>query len=161
MEVRAGLIGAGVGVLAWFLPQLVGGGEAVAQRTLAGGVPLAVLPLVFLLRFGLACVSYAARTPGGLFAPMLVLGAQLGLLFGLLCQLTFPGLGVQPVAFAVVGMAAFFAGAVRAPVTGIVLVIEMTTSFPMFLPMLAACFTAMLVPTLLGNPPIYDSLRDR
>jgi CIC family chloride channel protein len=84
---------------------------------------------------------------------MLVLGAQLGLLFGILCRLTFPELGVQPVAFAVGGMAAFFTGVVRAPVTGIVLVIEMTASFPMFLP--------MLVPTLLGDPTIYDSLRNR
>jgi CIC family chloride channel protein len=161
VEVRAGLIGAAVGVLAWFLPHLVGGGQEVAQRTLAGDATLAFLPLVFLLRFGLACVSYAARTPGGLFAPMLVLGAQLGLLFGILCRLTFPELGIQPVAFAVVGMAAFFTGVVRAPVTGIVLVIEMTASFPMLLPMLAACFASMLVPTLLGDPPIYDSLRSR
>jgi CIC family chloride channel protein len=133
----------------------------VAQRALTGEATLALLPLVFVLRLGLACVSYAARTPGGLFAPMLVLGAQLGLLFGLLCRLTFPDLGVQPVAFAVVGMAAFFTGAVRSPVTGIVLVIEMTASFTMLLPMVAACFTAMLVPTLLNNPPIYDSLRNR
>src|SRR5262249_2305293 len=105
--------------------------------------------------------SYAARTPGGLFAPMLVLGAQLGLLFGMLSRLIFPELDVQPVAFAVVGMAAFFTAAVRAPVTGIVLIIEMTASFSMLLPMLAACFTAMLVPTLLGEAPIYDSLRNR
>jgi CIC family chloride channel protein len=161
VEVRAGLIGAAVGVLAWFLPHLVGGGEEVTQRVLAGEATLALLPLVFLLRFGLACISYAARTPGGLFAPMLVLGAQLGLFFGLLCRLAFPELGVQPVALAVVGMAAFFTGAVRAPVTGIVLVIEMTASFTMLLPMLAACFTAMLVPTMLAEPPIYDSLRNR
>jgi CIC family chloride channel protein len=161
VEARAGLIGAAVGVLAWFLPHLVGGGHEVAQSTLTGGGTLASLPLVFLLRFGLACVSYAARTPGGLFAPMLVLGAQLGLFFGLFCRLTFPELGVQPVAFAVVGMAAFFTGVVRAPVTGIILVIEMTASFTMLLPIVAACFTAMLVPTLLGDPPIYDSLRER
>src|SRR5262249_45886148 len=160
VEVRAGLIGAAVGVLAWFLPHLVGGGQEVAQRALAGGAALASLPLVFLLRFGLACISYAARTPGGLFLPMLVLGAQLGLLFGILCRLTFPELGVEPVAFAVVGMAAFFTGVVRAPVTGIVLAIEMTASFTMLLPMLAACFTAMVLPTLLGEPPIYDSLRE-
>ena len=116
---------------------------------------------MFLLRFGLACVSYAARTPGGLFAPMFVPGAQLGLLFGILCRLVFPELGVQPVAFAVVGMAALFTGVVRAPVTGIILVIEMTASFTMLLPIVAACFTAMLVPTLLGEPPIYDSLRNQ
>jgi CIC family chloride channel protein len=160
-EVRAGLLGAAVGVLAWFLPHLVGGGAPVAQRTLAGDATLAFLPLVFLLRFGLACVSYAAPTPGGLFMPLLVLGAQLGLFLGLLCQLTFTGPGVQPVAFAVVGMAALFTGVVRAPATGIVLVIEMTASFTMLLPMLAACFTAMLVPTLLGDLPIYDALRKR
>ena len=58
-------------------------------------------------------------------------------------------------------MAAFFGAVVRAPVTGIILVIEMTGSFSLFLPMLGACFTAMVVPTLLGNEPIYESLRDR
>ena len=58
-------------------------------------------------------------------------------------------------------MAAFFTGVVQAPVTGIVLVIEMTASFTMLLPMLAACFAAMLIPNLLGTPPIYDSLRER
>jgi CIC family chloride channel protein len=50
---------------------------------------------------------------------------------------------------------------VQAPVTGIVLVIEMTASFRMLLPMIAACFAAMLVPNLLGAPPIYDALRER
>jgi CIC family chloride channel protein len=58
-------------------------------------------------------------------------------------------------------MAAFFTAVVRAPVTGIVLVGEMTNSFVLLLPMLAACFAAMLVPTLLGNAPIYDTLRRR
>jgi CIC family chloride channel protein len=152
VEARAGLIGAAVGVLAWFLPHLVGGGQEVAQRALAGGGTLASLPLVLLLRWGPACVSYAAGTPGGLFAPTLVLDAQLGRLFGICCRLTFPGLGVRPAAFAVVGIAAFFTGVVRAPVTDIVLVIGMTAGFPMRLPMLAACFTAMPVPTLPGDP---------
>jgi CIC family chloride channel protein len=58
-------------------------------------------------------------------------------------------------------MAAFFTGLVQAPVTGIVLVIEMTASFPTLLPMIAACFAAMVVPNLLGCAPIYDSLRSR
>jgi CIC family chloride channel protein len=161
VEARAGLIGATVGTVAWFAPGLVGGGEPLTQRTLAGAVTLWLLPLAFLLRFGLGAVSYAARTPGGLFAPMLVLGAQLGLLFGSLCRLAYPGLDMSPEAFAVVGMAAYFTGVVRAPVTGIVLIMEMTASFTMLLPMLGACFAAMVVPTLLGNSPIYDSLRER
>jgi CIC family chloride channel protein len=57
-------------------------------------------------------------------------------------------------------MAAFFTAVVRAPVTGIILITEMTSNFTLLLPMLSACFTAMLVPTLLGNEPIYDSLRE-
>jgi CIC family chloride channel protein len=92
---------------------------------------------------------------------MLVLGAQLGLYVGMLFQLAFPHLDIQAEGFAVVGMAAFFTGVVRAPLTGIVLVIEMTGSVTMLLPMLGACCMAMLVPTLLRNEPIYDSLRER
>jgi CIC family chloride channel protein len=161
VETRAALVGATVGMLAWFAPGLVGGGEPLTQRTLAGAITLSVLPFVLLFRFGLGAVSYAARTPGGLFAPLLVLGAQLGLLFGTTCRRAHLGLDTPPEAFAVIGMAAFFTGVVRAPVTGIVLITEMTASFTMLLPMLVACFTAMLVPTLLSDPPIYDSLRER
>jgi chloride channel protein, CIC family len=160
-ELRAAIIGAAVGALAWVTPQLVGGGDDIAQRTLASGATLMTLPLVFLLRFGLGAVSYAAPVPGGLFAPMLALGAQLGLFCGILCHLAFPGMDLDPIAFAVVGMAVFFTGVVQAPVTGIVLVIEMTAGFTMLLPMIAACFAAMLVPNLLGSAPIYDSLRRR
>ena len=92
---------------------------------------------------------------------MLVLGAQSGLVFGAFCCDWWPAVGPNPTAFAVVGMAAFFTAVVRAPLTGIILVIEMTASFTLLLPMLGACFAAMLVPTLLGDPPIYDSLRER
>jgi CIC family chloride channel protein len=160
VELRAGLIGAAVGTLAWFAPDLVGGGDTITQRTLAGAETLAAIPAAFLLRFGLGAVSYAARTPGGLFAPMLVLGAQLGLSFGIICDMAFPEAHVQPEGFAIVGMAALFTGIVRAPLTGLVLVTEMTASVTMLLPMLGACFVAMLVPTLLRDPPIYDSLSE-
>jgi chloride channel protein, CIC family len=159
-EWRAALIGTMVGTLAWFAPGLVGGGDPITQRCLNGAETLSMLPLLFLLRFGLGTLSYAAATPGGLFAPMLVLGAQLGLFFGLICQLAFPTLDIQPEGFAVVGMAAFFTGVVRAPLTGIVLVTEMTAGVTMLLPMLGACFVAILVPTLLRDVPIYDALRE-
>ena len=159
VELRAALVGATVGLLAWFAPAVVGGGDPITQRTLGGKEVLATLALVFVLRFALGPVSYAAGTPGGLFAPMLVLGSQTGLLFGILCGSLFPGVATNPTELAVVGMAAFFTAVVRAPVTGIILVIEMTGTFTQFLPMLGACFAAMLVPTLLRDPPIYDSLR--
>ena len=159
-EVRAGVIGAGVGMVAWFAPDLVGGGDGITQRTLTSAGTLALVPVAFLVRFALGAVSYAAGTPGGLFAPLLVLGAQSGLLFGAACHMALPSLDIQPEGFAVVGLAAFFTGVVRAPLTGIVLVTEMTANVTMLLPMLGACFAAMLVPTLLRNPPIYDSLRE-
>ena len=161
VEVRALLIGAAVGALAWFLPDLVGGGDAITQRTLLGAGTLSALPLVFLVRLALGSLSYSAGTPGGLFAPLLVLGAQFGLFFGLACQLAVPDLHVQPEGFAAVGMAALFTGIVRAPLTGIVLATEMTADVTMLLPMLGACAMAMLTPTLLKDPPIYDSLRER
>jgi chloride channel protein, CIC family len=161
VELRAGAIGGAVGALAWFAPGLVGGGDQITQRVLSGEAILTVIPLAFLLRFGLGAVSYAAATPGGLFAPMLVLGAQLGLLFGAICRIAIPDLGIDPGAFAVVGMAAFFTGVVQAPVTGIVLVIEMTAAFTTLLPMLGASFAAMLVANLLHSAPIYESLRER
>jgi CIC family chloride channel protein len=158
VDVRATLVGAVVGLLAWFGPGLVGGGDAITQHTLARGDGIMIVGLVFLVRFGLGPMSYAAETPGGLFAPMLVLGAQSGLVLGTLFCRWFPYLAERPAAFAVVRMAAFFTAVVRAPVTGIILVTEMTGSFTLLLPMLLACFAAMTVPTLLGDPPIYDSL---
>jgi len=104
IEVRAAAIGELVGALGFFVPTLIGGGDEIPQRTLAGGAVLAVLPLAFVLRFGLGAVSYAAPVPGGLFAPILVLGAQLGLFFGAFCRLAIPAAGLDPTAFAVVGM---------------------------------------------------------
>lgn len=160
-ETCAAAIGAAAGVLAWFGPECVGGGDNLTQNALLGAPGLFVLPFLFQLRFWFGALSYSAGTPGGLFAPLLTLGAQLGLLFGGGCGLAFPDLPIQPEAFAVVGMAAFFTGVVRAPLTGLVLATEMTGSALLLLPMLAACFTAMLIPTLMGDAPLYDALRAR
>lgn len=160
-ETCAAAIGAAAGAIAWFGPECVGGGDNLTQKALLGAPSLFVLPFLFQLRFWFGGLSYAAGTPGGLFAPLLTLGAQLGLLFGALCGAAFPELPIQPQAFAVVGMAAFFAGVVRAPLTGLVLATEMTGSALLLLPMLAACFTAMLIPTLMSDAPIYDALRAR
>lgn len=158
-EARAALVGAAVAAVAWFAPSFVGGGDALTQRALSGVEPLGFLPLLFLLRLVMGHASYSAGTPGGLFAPLLVLGAQSGLLLGAGCLFVFPTLDIPVQTFAIVGMAAFFTGVVRAPLTGIVLITEMTAAFTVLLPMLAACCAAMLVPTQLRNMPIYESLR--
>jgi CIC family chloride channel protein len=161
VEMRAALVGAVVGLLAWFSPGVVGGGDAITQSTLSGAETAVTLSLVFVLRFLLGALSYAAGTPGGLFAPMLVLGSQSGVLFGMLCYPWFPNVIPNAAAGGVVGMAAFFTAVVRAPLTGMVLVTEMTANSVLLLPMLAACFAAFVVAEALGNKPIYDSLLER
>jgi CIC family chloride channel protein len=161
IEFRAAGIGAVVGLLAWSTPHLVGGGDGITQNALNGELLLVVLPALFLFRFVLGAASYAAGTPGGLFAPLMVLGAVSGLAFGYVVDAAIPGLAVRPEAFALVGMAAFFAGTVRAPLTGIVLVIEMTGSSTLLLPLLAGCFGSMLVAETLREPPIYAALKAR
>ena len=161
VDLRGALVGAAVGALGWFARDLIGGGDAITQSVLIGSAPLAAIPAAFLIRFALGPVSYAAGTPGGLFAPMLVLGAQFGFLCGAVCRAVAPYLNVQPEAFAVVGIAAFFTGVVRAPITGIVLVTEMTGSVTMLLPMLCACSMAMLAAAMMKDPPIYELLRER
>jgi CIC family chloride channel protein len=161
VEVKAAMVGTIIGTVGWFSPELVGVGDNIIQRVLVGGAAASGMLVVFVIRFVLSGSCYAARTPGGLFAPLLTLGALTGFVFGKVCDGAFPNIGVDPQAFSVVGMAAFFVGVVRVPVTAIVLVIEMTAAFRTLLPMLVACFTAMLAVTMLNNPPIYDSLRQR
>jgi CIC family chloride channel protein len=73
----------------------------------------------------------------------------------------FPGLALDASAFAIVGMTAFFVGVVRAPFTGIALVVEMTGVTSLFVPLMIAGFGAMLAATLLRGEPIYDTLRSR
>ena len=158
---RAALIGATVGLLAWFAPRMVGGGDNLTQGVLSGHYGLTALAGIFLLRFFIGPWSYAADAPGGLFAPMLLLGASFGALFGGVLNYFLPSLGVNSLACAVVGMATLFAACVRAPLTGIVLTIEMTGRGDLALAMLGASLLAMLVTTLLGSEPIYETLKRR
>jgi chloride channel protein, CIC family len=158
---RAAVIGATVGLVAWFAPAMVGGGEKLTQAILADHYVVGGLLAVFLARFLLGPWSYAAGTPGGLFAPLLVLGASSGALFAGVLNHSLPRLGLSPIAFAVVGMAALFSASVRAPLTGIVLTVEMTGRGDLTLALLGASLMAMLVAMLLQSEPIYETLKHR
>ncbi|RYG44897.1 ClC family H(+)/Cl(-) exchange transporter, partial [bacterium] len=161
-KVTAGFaVGALVGLTAYFVPTYVGGGHGIAEAALHADLPLAILPPLFLLRFVLTLGSYGTGAPGGIFAPLLALGALIGLGLGQIAAIWFPSAGVLPGAFAVVGMASYFTAIVRAPLTGIVLIVEMTSSYALSLPLLVACFCAYGVAEGLGNLPIYESLLQR
>lgn len=160
-EARAAVIGAMVGLLLCFDPSLVGGGDGLNQWVLDGQAPVATLAMIVAVRWFLGPLSYAASTPGGLFAPLLLLGAGLGALFAAAGNALLPALALDPVSFAIVGMAAFFAAVVRAPLTGIVLIVEMTATTTQLVPMLGASVMAVAAATWLGGAPVYDTLRLR
>jgi CIC family chloride channel protein len=155
---RAFGIGAVVGLVAWFLPNDAGGGDPLTQQVLQGYGSISLLLTIALARFFLGPLSYAAGTPGGLFAPVVALGALLGAAAGISLHEFSPELVPSPLGFAVAGMAGFFTASIRAPLTGIVICLEMTGCFELFLPMLAASTGAYLTATLLRSEPIYDAL---
>jgi len=158
-ELRAATIGALIGLAGWFAPSIMGGGDPLTQQTLNGSLTLSAMGAIFLARFCIGPVSYAGRTPGGLFAPMLVIGAQSGALLHALFRYIYPPAVVGSAQFAILGIAALFAAVVRAPVTGIILAAELTGSHTLLLPMLGAAFAACATASLMKEPPIYESLR--
>jgi CIC family chloride channel protein len=153
-----GLLVAAVGMLS---PGYLGGGHVLTEEALDGTMLLGPLLGVFLIRFLLTLVSYATGAPGGIFAPLLVLGAFLGLGIALLAQGWYPVEIPNPGVFAVVGMAALFSSTVQAPLTGIVLIVEMTGQNTLMLPLLVSCLTAYVLPERLGAKPIYHTLMER
>ncbi len=157
-------IGAGVGFLVWAFPPIVGGGSELITELLAPGAVETgwkTLAVLLVARTAITAISYGSGAPGGIFAPMLALGALSGLLFGHLAQALVPELAPEPGAFAIAAMGALFAASVRAPLTGIVVVFELTGNPDMILPMIATCITASVVAQTLGGHPIYQVLLDR
>jgi CIC family chloride channel protein len=159
--VGAAAVGAAAGIFGWFMPSLVGGGHHLAEAVLSGHATLMAIPLLFLIRYLMTLFSYATGAPGGIFAPLLTLGSLIGLGVGLVGNLLFPSAVPQPAAFAVVGMAAMFVGIVRAPLTGIVLIVEMTGSYNQMLPLVVSCFCAYAVAEAVNSVPIYELLLQR
>ena len=160
--VTAATIGAVIGLTLFLDPLASGGGDVLAQMIVGGRTfVLPILLLYLVVRFFTGPLSYAAGTPGGLFAPLLALGALWGSIFTGLSSFA-PGVDAGlTITMATVGMAAFFGAVVRAPFTGIVIVAEMTAVTSTLVPMLAATAAAVFVATLAGSAPIYDSLRER
>jgi CIC family chloride channel protein len=154
-------VGAMVGIIGWFSPLAVGGGHSLAETALAGNLILAAIPILFVIRFLMTISSYATGAAGGIFAPLLALGALLGLGVGQLAHGFLPAIVPEPAVFAVVGMAAYFTAIVRAPLTGIVLIVEMTGDYQQMLPLLVTCFCAYAVAELLNDVPIYEALLER
>lgn len=159
--IAAGGVGAVAGLTAWYLPLAAGAGHGLTNEVLAGRMALSVIPLWFAGRFVFTLASYSTGAPGGIFAPLLALGALIGLAVGQTAHHFAPHVAPIAEVFAVVGMAAYFTAIVRAPLTGIVLILEMTGDYAQMLPLLTACFCAYTVAEGLGDLPIYERLLAR
>ena len=155
------LVGFLVGLLVYFQPEAVGGGYEIIEKSLTMNPPFFALLLIVVVRFFTTMFSYNTGVPGGIFAPMLALGTLLGLAASHIFQWMTSDITIHPEMFAVAGMGALFAAVVRAPVTGIVLVVEMTQNYSLILPLMVTCLTATTVVQLAGNPPIYNQLLRR
>jgi len=155
------VIGISIGLLLWRDPNSVGEGYGVIYRALDGSFSLEMLLILFIARFFVTMISYGTGAPGGIFAPMLALGVLFGLAFGIIVQQLIPGFAVEPAIFAVVGMSALFSATVRAPLTGIVLVAELTMSFSLLLPLLITSLLATITVSALGGRPIYTILLEK
>lgn len=159
---KAGIIGILIGLAGWWLPEALGTGHRVAEKVLSGVYAtsdmIGFLTLLFIVKFIFTLISYITGLPGGIFAPMLLLGSLAGLLTGIISSAVFPDISGTPAAYAVAGMASFFAAVVRAPFTGVVLVLEMTANYEQLFPLLVSCMVAYIISERLKTKPIYEAL---
>lgn len=149
------------GILGYFLPEVLGGGNELINHLAKTPVSLQLLLLFLIGKLIFTFVSYGCGVPGGFFLPMLVIGA----LSGSICANVLITIGVvQPIYAAnivVIAMAALFSSSVRAPITGTVLIMEMTSSYQQLLTLAIASMIAFAIAELCHSKPIYEELLNR
>ena len=156
-----GLIGGSCGVLGLIQPAASGGGFNLIPIAAAGNFSVGLLLFIFIARVITTLLCFSSGAPGGIFAPMLALGTLLGTAFGMAATPLFPAHHLDAGTFAIAGMGALLAASVRAPLTGIVLVLEMTDNYQLILPMIITCLGATLLAQFLGGKPLYSTILQR
>jgi CIC family chloride channel protein len=149
------------GIAGWLVPGLSGTGGYIVQQSLDGRIAPGLVPLLLIARFCLTILAFGCGAAGGIFLPLLVIGALGGFSFGAGVHVIAPVLIHRPEVFAVLGMGALFTAIVRAPLTGLVLMIELTGTYEFMLPLMVCCFAAYGVAEGLHDVPIYEALRLR
>ena len=139
--------GLGVGVMAFFLPQVLSMGYGWVQLAMNGQLSLMLIVVIMFAKIIATSLTISSGGSGGVFAPSMVIGGLLGAAFGIAGQQLLPGRVPQPAAFALVGMAGFFAGAAKPPVSSLIMVSEMTTGYGLLAPlMLTTAVSYLLTP---------------
>lgn len=149
------------GILGFVLPEILGGGNLLVDSLVVTDYTIGFLCLLFVGKFLFTMICFGSGVPGGIFLPMLVLGAAGGAVLAKLLVLA----GLLPAMYyadiIVFGMAAYFSSVVKSPVTGSILILEMTGSFQHMLALLVVSLTAYVISDLTGGRPVYDELLDR
>ena len=142
---RLALGGLVVGLISVPVPEVWGNGYSVVNSVLHAGWPWALMLLVLAAKLVATCATAGSGAVGGVFTPSLFFGCLIGALFGTAAQVLFPAATAQPFAYAIVGMGAFLAGATQAPLMAILMIFEMTLSYQVMLPLMAASVVAYFV----------------
>jgi CIC family chloride channel protein len=147
-----------VGVMGWFVPQALGVGYSYVGQALDGTMALKLMVLLVVLKLFAITTSYASGNAGGIFGPALFLGSMLGGSIGTLAHHWLPAYTAAPGAYALVGMGALFAGIVRAPMTSVLMIFEMTRDYAVIVPLMIANLTSLFISTRFQKEPIYEAL---
>jgi CIC family chloride channel protein len=150
--------GVTVGLMGWFVPQVLGVGYTYVGSALNGSIALKLLLLLVALKLVGVTVSYASGNAGGIFGPALFLGAMLGGAIGTVAHNSLPGYTATPGAYALVGMGVLFAGIVRAPMTSVLMIFEMTRDYAVIVPLMIANLTSLYISRRFQKQPIYEAL---
>jgi chloride channel protein, CIC family len=137
---------------------VAGGGYQTLRGALAGDLTVRIMVVLCVAKLVATCFSYSSGGAGGIFAPVLFIGAMLGGAFGWLDVTLFGHPGHTTAAFALVGMGAMFSGTIRAPMTSILIIVEMTSGYELILPLMIANMSAYLIARRFRRPTIYEAL---
>ena len=145
-------------VIAVFCSDITGGGHELIEEMFGKNVLLRTLIIILVLKFFYTMLCYATGAPGGIFLPMLVIGALTGKVYGVVLNQYFAIPNEIIVHFMLLGMAAYFTAVVRAPITGITLILEMTGNFSYLYMLIIVCTITYIFTELLKMEPIYERL---
>src|SRR5580692_4313458 len=147
-----------VGIMGYFVPQILGVGYGYVGVTLNGGMALKLMLLLLALKFFAVVTSYASGNAGGIFGPALFLGAMLGGSLGTIAHGFWPNHVATSGVYALVGMGTAFAGIIRAPMTSVVMIFETTRDYAVIVPLMISNLVSFFISSRLQREPIYEVL---
>jgi CIC family chloride channel protein len=151
--------GLAVGLMGWFVPDVLGVGYGHVSEALNGQMTLEVMALLVVLKVLATTSCYGTGNAGGIFGPALFIGAMLGGTVGTVAHQLLPDFTGGVGAYALVGMGALFAGIVRVPLTSVIMIFEMTRDYSIIVPLMIANLISFYISYRLQKEPIYEALQ--